>query len=148
MNKAKRQGFSLVELMVVVSIIGVLMAVGAVSYITAQRKGRNAARRSDIKGLQQAMEQYFTVNGAYPVSSDCAALFSGDQFVPGGLPSDPKPTQSYDLSCDSINGNGYCICAQLEDETGNSSALPSGSSFSCNFSNTGTLPYFCVTNQQ
>jgi len=143
-----RKGFSLVELMVVISIIGILMAVGAVSFITAQRKARDSSRRSDMRATQEAMEQYYTENGEYPTSSNCDELYASATFAPGGRPVDPRPSQTYDFSCDITDGSGYCICAELENELGNSSALPTLNAFNCTFGSTAPLPYFCVTNQQ
>lgn len=133
MNK---KGFSLIELMVVISIIGVLMAVGAVSYVTAQRKGRDSSRRADMKAVSQALEQYFAVNGQYPPNSGCGELDDTQNFLPAGFPSDPKPSESYDIACTT---NSYCVCAELENESGNST------NGSCNF---GTGNFFCVVNQQ
>lgn len=50
-------GFTLLELLVVISIIGILVAIGAASFSVAQRQGRNAKRRGDMKAVQNAMEQ-------------------------------------------------------------------------------------------
>jgi len=129
-----KSGFSLVELMVVVSIIAILMALGSVSYTTAQKKARDASRRGDMRSIQNAMEQYYVANGEYP--NGCGGL-STPEFLPGGLPDDPKPSLSY--VCDSPDGDTYCACAEMENETGNSGA-------DCNFGS-GT-DYFCVVNQQ
>ena len=147
MNKYRKSGFSLVELMVVISIIGVLMAVGAVSYTTAQKKSRDSSRRSEMRAMQQALEQYYTENSYYsPVvgggSDDCADLFTTSTFVPGGRPIDPKnlaPSFVYTFTC---QNDTYCVCAGLENETGNSVDN------ACDYTGAGTKTQFCVSNQQ
>src|SRR3989344_2339400 len=65
----KRKGFTLIELLVVITIIAILIAAGAVSYTNAQRKGRDARRKSDLKAIQQGLDQYFSQNGKYPAGS-------------------------------------------------------------------------------
>jgi len=65
----KSKGFSLIELLVVITIIGILIAAGTVSYTKAQQKGRDAKRKSDLKAIQQALDQYFSQNGKYPTGS-------------------------------------------------------------------------------
>lgn len=64
-----RRGFSLIELLVVISIIGLLTAIGTASLSNAQQKGRDARRKADLKTIQQALELYFQANGKYPATS-------------------------------------------------------------------------------
>jgi len=61
-----KSGFTLIELLVVISIIAILMAVATVSYTNAQQKSRDNKRKSDLKGVQQALELYFQQYGMYP----------------------------------------------------------------------------------
>ena len=135
----KKFGFTLIELLVVISIIGILVAMGAVAFTTAQRRGRDARRRGDMEAMQKAFEQYYADNTAY--SATCSTMATG--YLPGGIPSDPQPGESYDSAC---SATAYCICATLEATgTGNSDAPTSGST-SCNYSSSGD--YFCLSNLQ
>lgn len=136
----KSSGFSLVELMVVISIIAILMALGAVSYTTAQQKARDAARRTDMKALQDGFEQYYTVNGGY--NATCS-LMAVQPFIPAGLPVDPQPstTTPYFFSC---SANDYTVCAHLENEKGNADATGNPATYG----NSGDEEWFCVQNQQ
>lgn len=135
------KGFSLVELMVVISVIAVLMAVITVSFTTAQRKGRDTVRREDIGTIQKALEQYFVTNGNYPTGSGCSAVTSTADFLPAGMPTDPRPTANYTITCDAT-GSTYCICAGLETEVGNSDTN------ACAFDTSGDEDNYCLINQQ
>jgi len=132
-------GFTLIELLVVISIIGILMALGTASYTTAQKKGRDAKREADLKGLQNALEQYNSLHGTYPTVSNCVAA-DISEVLPAGFPTDPKTGNAYPATCDA-SGLTYCICAQLEQAgTGNATDT------ACNFGAAGN--YTCVTNLQ
>lgn len=137
----EKKGFTLIELMVVISIGAILIALGTVSYTTAQKKSRDAKRRGDMKGTANAFEQYYSVNGEYDsTSSACATIAADGTVLPAGLPTEPKPNwTAYDFTC---TGSTYCNCARLENESGNSDDS------SCAFDSSGNETYFCVINQQ
>lgn len=146
-NSTFRSGYTLLELLVVIAIIGILIALGTVSYSTVQKKSRDAKRKSDLKNIQTGLEQYNSVYGKYPLSSADAnfiALFSG------GLPKDPKTNNAYDYGLDATNGTGYCVCTNTTDKleitgSGNAYGL---SGIICTFTGTGAKDHFCVQNLQ
>lgn len=142
-QKQQNQGFTLLEILVVISIMGILIALGTAAFSTAQKKGRDARREADIKAIQQGMEQYNAKNGIYPASS--AELEADTEIFPSGLPEDPR---SRDLYVYTINteADAFCVCALLESGAGNSSALPAAAAASdCLF---GDGDYYCETNLQ
>lgn len=140
----KKNGFTLFELLVSISIIAILTAMVSVSYSVAQKKARDARRAQDLEMIQKAAEQYYSLNNyLYPVSSlyDAGDVWTvGDQTILENFPSDPK-SGSYTKG--GSNTTGYCICADLEGDRGNSANA------SCSFAGVGgTGSYFCVKSQQ
>jgi len=63
-----KQGFTLVEMLVVVTIIALLVATGTVVYTNSMRNARNAKRGSDLETIRQALILYRSDNGCYPAS--------------------------------------------------------------------------------
>lgn len=62
-----RKGFTLIELLIVIVIIGILagIVVGIVG-TSARRKANDTKRKADFHELQNALEQYYVDNQAYP----------------------------------------------------------------------------------
>lgn len=63
---ARQSGFTLIEILVVVAIIGIIASVVMVSLSTARSKGRDARRKADLVQLQKALELYENTNSNYP----------------------------------------------------------------------------------
>lgn len=64
----KRFGFTLVEILVVISIIGVLSAFLAGGYVNSQKSARDAARKLNLKSIADALNMYYNDYGTYPAS--------------------------------------------------------------------------------
>lgn len=64
--KQKTTGFTLIELMVVIAIIGLLSAVLYASFSEARAQARDKVRLTSLKELQLAIELYKAQNGRYP----------------------------------------------------------------------------------
>jgi len=61
-----RNGFTLVELLIVIGIIGSLSLFALGAYVQVQRSGRDSQRIADIKKIRIALQAYYTQNGQYP----------------------------------------------------------------------------------
>jgi type II secretion system protein G len=68
-------GFTLVELLVAISIIGLVAGITISSASSIQRSSRDAQRKTDLSSLQSALQQYYTDQGYYPddLTSDFSA---------------------------------------------------------------------------
>lgn len=131
----KERAFTLLELLVVIAIIGIITAIGMVSYSSAQERARDSRRKQDVDAIGKALEQYYAENnGSYP--DLCSG---GNSFmVTGSMPRDPQTGTAY---CQDglLNTTSYCVCALMEVNTaGNSNNA-------CAFNAT---THYCVRNQQ
>ena len=82
------RGFSLIELIVVVTIIGILASIALVNVRTAQRKAREATCRENLFQLRKALDTYYADKQKYPATLD--------DLVPGylrAIPADPLTMQ-------------------------------------------------------
>ena len=70
MHNLKQSGFTLIELMILVIIIGILGTLVATTYSGIQSKNRNSERQSHIKTLQSELEVYYAQNSKYPTLAD------------------------------------------------------------------------------
>jgi prepilin-type N-terminal cleavage/methylation domain-containing protein len=78
-----QSGFSLIELMVVVSIMAILAVIGLGGFSNAQKKARDSRRKADIKTIQNAMISSSDVGGN--LSAEAARMELG-----GSFPEDPR----------------------------------------------------------
>lgn len=77
MSRLSSRGFSLIELMVVITIIGILSAIVYANFGAGNEKTRDAKRQGDLRILQTAITQYKQEFGRYPAAG---ADNNGDGF--------------------------------------------------------------------
>ena len=68
--KKRERGFTIVELLIVIVVIGILALLVITTYSGIQAKARNAKRQTDIQAIQTQLEAFFSQNGYYPSLSD------------------------------------------------------------------------------
>ncbi len=79
-----KAGFTLVEIMIVVAIIGLLAAIGIPSFMKAREKSLQSTKEANIKQIEGAIEQWALDNGATTnsaVSWDNIAPYLKDQDI-------------------------------------------------------------------
>lgn len=64
--KLKQHGFTIVELLIVIVVIGILAALVITTFTGIQQKARNTERQTDIKAIHGQVEAYYAQNGRYP----------------------------------------------------------------------------------
>jgi len=69
-ERANERGFTLVELMVVIVIIGLLSTIVLINVMPSQDKAMSKKAEADVLTLEQAIEQYRLDNLTYPAASD------------------------------------------------------------------------------
>lgn len=68
--KKRESGFTIVELLIVIVVIGILAALVITTYSGIQAKARNSKRQTDIQAIQTQLEAYFAEAGHYPSRTD------------------------------------------------------------------------------
>jgi len=133
------KGFTLIELIVVIAIIGILATIGTSSYSNVLKSSRDTKRKADLKEIQKILFSYYVENGRYPQAGACAYgsncyvySTSGGSWIPAlapnyteALPVDPKnnaadpwatATENYSYSYGNVSTDGatYDLTTRLE----------------------------------
>jgi len=65
-KSSNQKGFTIVELLIVIVVIGILAALVITTFTGIQQKARDTERTTDIKALHGQIEAYYAQNGYYP----------------------------------------------------------------------------------
>lgn len=125
------RGFTFIELLIVIAIIGLLAALSVMVLNGARKKSRDAKRVSDIQVVRAALEQHWVERASYPLSPSPANLGTGAhqsltsngfEATPTGevylerVPVGARNGEYYSYECDS-GTVGYTISFTTESNT-------------------------------
>lgn len=89
-------GFTLVEILVVITILAILMTIGITVYSGVQKNARDLRRKSDLRTIKIALELYYQSKGSYPIAASAASYGGGGyKFSTGTQPWIPELTEDY-----------------------------------------------------
>ncbi len=139
-----QDGFSLIELMVVVAIIGVLMAIAVPNFLNFQAKAKQSEAKGNLVGYYQAAKATFAEYGHYPGNFVAIAfapegnlyyrITSVNGVIPPGLSPSEDQCISTNSSCTTagyIKGSNWTENASVSDPVGCNAATGDSSFITC-----------------
>ena len=139
--KKKNSGFTLMELLIVIAILGILATIGLGSFRSAQIKGRDAQRKSDLTQIQKALEMYYNDYSGYPETLPAGGgswLDAKGTLYMKEVPKDPK---DFDYCYETeTNQTWYRLYAKLENSQ-DSGIAKTGCSNGCTCNGDNTYNY-------
>jgi type IV pilus assembly protein PilE len=126
-NITKTLGFTLVELMIVVVIIGILASMAYPAYVENTRATKRSAAQASLMELASFMERYFTENNTY-VGATVAASGVTNNYYTITSPIPNLSTTTYTLTVVPQGGQAADTCGTMSlTETGAKTATGTGS---------------------
>lgn len=120
LKKRAQQGFTIVELLIVIVVIGILAGLVITTYSGIQQNARNKERTTDLKALEGQLEAFYSEKGRYPTTAELGTTPANvDTFIPANMKGlkkealrDPKaPVGNYALAT-APTVNQYSYVAQ------------------------------------
>ena len=109
--KTKQTGFTIIELLIVIVVIGILAAITIVAYNGVQGRATYASYRSDMGSMNKAIQLYYADNSAYPghlaAGGGCWTNTGTQNFISGLT---PTYLTNLPLTPNAAAGNYYAYC--------------------------------------
>src|SRR5215207_9195377 len=118
--KSKQQGFTIVELLIVIVVIGILAALVITTFTGIQQRARNTERETDVKAIHGQLEAYYAQNGRYPTLAnvnDGTWRSTNMRGLDGGALQDPKGTAETLVAAAAANAYAYTVTPSGCDNT-------------------------------
>ena len=126
-NQKRQQGFSLIELLIVVAIIGIIAAIAIPNLLNAIDRGKQKRTMADMRSIGTAVESYAVDNNVYPIAAT-SAILSG-LVAPIYIKTMPQADGwAHTFQVDSI-ATEYTIWSQGKDGTGNTCTAATTATF-------------------
>ena len=107
LDGSSERGFTVIELLVVIIIIGILLAIAVPSYLGFRDRAANNAAKENLRAALPAADAYYTENSTY-IGMDETALTDIDSDVSSTLTVASAETTSYCLT-DTVNGKTWSV---------------------------------------
>lgn len=116
MKNAKQQcGFTLIELMIVVAIVGIITSIAYPSYQGYMKGSNRSVAQADLMSLAASLERHKAATYSYKAAADGGSNTGKPTVFHAHSPSsEPAAKRKYDLTIDSVSasGNGYVLVAK------------------------------------
>lgn len=110
------KGFTLMEILIAMAILGIISSIGFASFTLAIKKARDSERKSDLQQVSKALEAYYSDFGVYPASQSDRIAGCGNGIPDDGI--DGNQTCSWGASFSLDGGKVYMKNLPLEGRDG------------------------------
>jgi len=105
--KKSEEGMTLIEIMVVIAIIGLIATTAIVNIMKQFERAKVKTTKTQVKGFEQALEQYYLDNGNYPTSEQGLKALEQGEYIKK-VPKDPW-SRDYNYVSPGQSGSPYDI---------------------------------------
>lgn len=127
-KKSEQKGFTIVELLIVIVVIGILAALVLNTFAGVQQRARDTERQTDVTALATQLEVYYNDNGTYPAFAQIDTAAEAEAAFPGiDAGALEAPGQGFSLQgATSANQNQYGYVTTPADCLGTSASPCTG----------------------
>jgi len=104
MTLRKQNGFTLIEVLITVAIIGILLSIAYPSYLESIERGERAVAKTALTSLSGSMEQYYAENNTYVGATFTKVAHPQNVPLDGG-------SVNYQLAMSSLTASDYTLTA-------------------------------------
>lgn len=137
MRKLNQNGFTIIELLIVIIVIGILAAIGFVAYGNVTKSARDSDRQADASALAKKAEEFYTEEGQYPTLAELTAMDgidsktttspSGNAITDGGATAGTcttaPTTKANDAYCYAVTADGTAMSVGYWNEKDGATAV-------------------------